>query len=250
MMPDVLAADLAAALDAVTFAHRLGFEPDPWQAALLRAAPQNALWNCCRQSGKSTLAALLAYHQATFLADSLVLVLSPSLRQSGELFRKVSELHRAAGAPAPQETQLTLTLANNSRIVSLPGTEKTIRGYSGATLLLVDEAARCDDDLFASVLPMLAVSGGRMICASTPFGKRGFFWQEWSEGGDTWQRVRVPATEVPRISPAFLEQVQRTIGEHWFRQEFMCEFLDAQTAAFAYDDIAALFGEEVEPWSL
>ena len=62
-----------------------------------------------------------------------------------------------------------------SRIISLPGDEKNIRGYSGVTLLVIYEAARVSDVLYRSVRPMLAVSKGRLVCLSTPFGKRGWF---------------------------------------------------------------------------
>jgi hypothetical protein len=57
---------------------------------------------------------------------------------------------------------------------ALPGTEKTIRGFSGAALLIVDEAARVDDALYYAVKPMLAVSGGSLLMLSTPYGRRGF----------------------------------------------------------------------------
>ena len=65
--------------------------------------------------------------------------------------------------------------ANGSRILSLPGTEKTVRCYSGVVLLIIDEAARVDDALYRAGRPMLAVSKGRLSAFSTPFGKRGWF---------------------------------------------------------------------------
>ncbi len=77
--------------------------------------------------------------------------------------------------PAESETALTLTLDNGNRIVSLPGKEGTIRGYSGARLIVVDEASRVPKDLYVSARPMLVVSGGRLALLSTPFGTRGFF---------------------------------------------------------------------------
>jgi hypothetical protein len=46
---------------------------------------------------------------------------------------------------------------------ALPGTQKSIRGFSGAALLIVDEAARVDDALYYAVKPMLAVSGGSLL---------------------------------------------------------------------------------------
>jgi hypothetical protein len=111
---------------------------------------------------------------------ALVLLLSPTLRQSGELFKdKVRRLYNALGRPVRcvQETQLTMELTNGSRIVALPGEEGTIRGYSGVLLLVCDEAARIPDALYFSVRPMLAVSGGLLVALSTPFGRRGWFYE-------------------------------------------------------------------------
>ena len=94
--------------------------------------------------------------------------------------------------------------------MALPGTEKTVRSYSGVRLLVVDEASRVDDALYGSVRPMLAVSQGRLVALTTPWGKRGWFYRAWSEGGADWERHRVPATDCPRISPAFLEEERRS----------------------------------------
>src|SRR5205085_9491296 len=112
-----------------------------------------------------------------------------------------------------------LVLSNRSRIVCLPCREDTIRGYSHIGLLIIDEAARVPDDLYRAVRPMLAVSAGRLICLSTPYGKRGFFHDAWATGGDDWARIEVPATRIPRIDPEFLAAERRGLGESWFRQE-------------------------------
>jgi hypothetical protein len=63
-------------------------------------------------------------------------------------FRKLSD--------APEilaESVTRLELANGSRIVSLPGTEGTIRGYAAASLIVIDEAARVADELLAQCTP-------------------------------------------------------------------------------------------------
>jgi hypothetical protein len=128
--------------------------------------------------------------------------------------------------------EMTVGLPNGSRIVGLPGSEATVRGYSAVSLLLVDEAARVSDDLYLAVRPMLAVSEGGLWLMSTPFGKRGFFWEAWEHGGDEWERIRVPATECPRISRRFLEGERSALGERWYRQEYGCEFVEATDAVF------------------
>src|SRR5215211_3124031 len=128
--------DLRFALDRVAFAKRLGLEPDPWQEDLLRSTSDRVLLNCCRQSGKSTMTGVIALHRALYHPGSLILCLAPALRQSQELFGKVLGFYRDLGRPvSPQgERKLSLELDNGSRIVTLPGSEKTIRGFSGTAL--------------------------------------------------------------------------------------------------------------------
>jgi len=243
--------DLAAALDPVAFAQRVGFTPDPWQARLLHSTSPRLLLNCCRQSGKSTITAILAMHTALYRPGSLVLLLSPSERQSKELFRKVLDVYRATEREEPPESETTLwlELGNGSRIVALPGEEGTVRGFSGVDLLVIDEASRVPTSLYASVRPMLAVSGGRLIAPSTPYGTRGWWYDAW-RSEHAWERYEVPASDCPRITPAFLAEEQETLGEWWYRQEYFCEFLDAERAAFRREDIENAFKEEVLAWVL
>jgi hypothetical protein len=89
---------------------------------------------------------------------------------------------------------------------------------------VIDEAARVPDDLYRAVRPMLAVSNGRLVCLSTPYGKRGFFHDAWAKGGADWTRIEVPAHQVRRIRPEFLEEERRALGTSWFRQEYCCSF--------------------------
>ena len=84
-----VASDLALWLDRVAFAEKLGIVPDACQEQLLRSSSDRVLLNCCRQSGKSTISAVLGLHRALYSPGSLVLCLAPALRQSQELFGKV-----------------------------------------------------------------------------------------------------------------------------------------------------------------
>ncbi len=247
-----LALDLARALDPVQLAHGVGMQPDPWQADTLRSDHPRILLNCTRQGGKSVTCATKAVHVAVYEPGALILLLSPSQRQSGELFKKTVAVYRSLGRPVPAESEnaLSLTLENGSRVVSLPGTEATIRAYSAVRLLLVDEAARVPDDVIAAVRPMLAVSGGQLIALSTPFGRRGWWYEAWEHGGPTWQRVRIPATDCPRISPAFLAEEKAALGEWFYMQEYECTFGDAQAAAFTSAEIEACYSDDCEDWMI
>lgn len=239
---------MAAPTDPAVFSLLTGIKPDPWQADLLRSTAPEIILNCSRQSGKSTTTATLTMHTALYVPDSLILLLSPGERQSGELFKKCIAVYHAAYRPvkALHETELTLALANGSRIVSLPGKDGTVRGFSGARLIVIDEASRVLDSLYYAIRPMLAVSGGRLLLLSTPFGKRGFFHKEWEEGQD-WQRFRVPATDCPRIPPAFLANERRSMPAARYAEEYDCIFGDADGAVFSYEQIQAALDDTLEP---
>lgn len=194
------------------------------------------------------MSAVIALHRALYHPASLVLCLAPALRQSQELFGKIAGFYRDLGRPvAPQgERKLSLELENGSRIITLPGSEKTIRGFSGAALLLVDEASRVDDGLYYAIRPMLAVSSGSLMLLSTPYGKRGIFHQEWTEGHG-WERYEVPGEKIPRISAAFLEEERLALPRRIFRQEYECSFEDTEDQVFSYEDVAAAISPEVSP---
>jgi len=192
----------AARDDAAEWARReLGFEADAKQAQVLRSGGRRGLLNCTRQWGKSTVTAAKAMHQAMYSAESLTLVISPTARQSGEFLRKVGGFARKLGIreKGDGDNEISLALPNGSRIVGLPGNEATVRGFSAVSLLLVDEAARVSEEMYLAIRPMLAVSDGALWLMSTPFGKRGFFYEAWEHGGGEWERVRATAPECPRI---------------------------------------------------
>lgn len=224
----------------------LGFASDRWQAEVLNSTAKKTLLCCSRQSGKSSVSAIAALHTAIFQPSSLTLMVSPSLRQSSELFRKfLGYLNLLPDMPVRNEnTKLSITLDNNSRVVSLPGSEATIRGYSAVDLLLIDEAARVVDDLYFAVKPMLAISRGRMLALSTPFGKRGWFFNEFSEGIG-WQRHSIKATDCPRISPEFLEEERRSMPNAIFQAEYMCEFTETLDSVFGYEDVMAAMDNDI-----
>jgi hypothetical protein len=212
---------------------QLGFEPDREQALVLGSTSKRGLLNCTRQWGKSTITAAKAVYQACTEPGSLTLVVSPSARQSGEFVRKAAGFARLLGmrVKGDGDNETSLEFPNQWRIVGLPGNETTARGFPAMTLLLVDEAARVSDDLYKTIRPgpegTPTVSSGALWLMSTPFGSRGFFWEAWQRGGPEWERVRVPAYECPRIQRAFLEEERATMGERWFRQEYLCEFVDS-----------------------
>ena len=196
-----LSQDLAFGLDPALVAHEMGLDPDPWQESSSARRPAGRSSTARRQSGKSTVTALLAAHTALYDPGSLTLLLSPTQRQSHELFRKALDAYRAipTAIPIVQESALRLELSNGSRIVSLPGKEKTVRGFSGVRLLAwtrppgcptscTSRSARCSPSLGAVWSPSRRRSGPGGG-GTRPGGSE-----------EPWERYEVPAAECPRIS--------------------------------------------------
>ena len=208
---------------------------DEEQQRILSPANRRAILLCHRQYGKSSIASLLCFWQALYHPKSLCLLVSPSLRQSSENFRKVSDALDSI-TPKPEleeDNKLTLQFDNGSRILSLPGSEKTVRGFTSPDLIFVDEASEADDELFAALFPMFTSNpNGRMILASTPKGRRGFFYRLWSDPAPGWTKIMKRASENPRLDPEILAEARHALPDWEYRQEYECEFVSDEFALF------------------
>jgi hypothetical protein len=228
---------------------RLDFHPDPAQTTLIQSPQNRVIVNCCRQWGKSTLTAALAVFRSVSSPESLTLILSPSERQSAEFLHKAATFLQRLGIRTRSDghNATSLLLPNRSRIIGLPARDATIRGFSAVSLLIIDEASRLPDHVYHAIRPMLAVSSGDLWMLSTPWGKSGFFYQTWANGGPQWTRLQVPAAECPRISPTYLEEERLNLGETLFKQEYCCDFVDPIDSVFSLDDYDIALSPTVSP---
>ena len=215
---------------------RLGFEPDEWQARLLRSRSRQVIMNCGRQVGKSTVVAALALHTALYVPGGLILVIAPSQRQSRELFIKIHTfLQRLEPAePLEEETKLSLMLANGSRVVTLPGDNpRTVRGYSAPALIIEDEGAFVADETFDALIPMLAATpDGRIVLMSTP-----------------WERFEHPTTACAWVDPAWLEARKREDPLR-FNREYLCRFGNPEDSLFTVEMLDRMVVSNFEPLCL
>ena len=137
----------------------------------------------------------------TVLQGGLAVVVSPSLRQSGFLFRKLARHLVAADTAFRRETTTEVELVSGGLAVSLPGDRPAmLRGLSlrhdGPAVLIVDEASRVRDELWVTISPMLAAApAAQQILLSTPAGANGEFHRAWNSGED-WERVQITADPI------------------------------------------------------
>ncbi|WP_166789515.1 terminase large subunit domain-containing protein [Cryobacterium sp. TMS1-20-1] len=243
-----LAGDLASALDPVVFARGSGFDAETWQQRLLRSQAKRALVLCARQVGKTQTVSHKALHTALYTPKRDVLIVSPTQRQSDEMLLRVSSLFKGMREQPrlKRDNASEMSLANGSRVVSLPGSEGGIRGFSGVKLLILDEASRIDDDVFASVLPMVA-SDGQILALSTPWGRRGWFYDLHEDPVNAWERHKVTVYESEQYTPARIKEVRDSLGSFVFGSDYECIFGDTDTQLFGTEHVRAAFSRAVKP---
>ena len=231
----------------VAFARLLGMDPDDWQERLLRSDASRVLLLCSRQTGKSTMAALIGLHRALTHPGALVLILAPAERQAKETFAKAGVFYKMLGHPTPADSfrKLGMVLTNGSRIEALPGTEKTIRGFSGATAHRGRGRPRCRRAVLRRPADARRL-GWRADNALHAGGPPRRVLRGVGQGGG-WERYEMPARECPRISASFLEEERRALPARVYRQEYECFFVETEDQVFSFEDVAGALDPCVTP---
>jgi hypothetical protein len=217
-----------------------GLEAYPWQKELLESRRDKIIILCCRQSGKSLACSAMALRTMLTRPPALVLVVSPSDRQSSEFLLKVKifyySLHLKGLPKVTSDAKLQFFLDNGSRLIGLPDSEGKIRGFSDVNLLFFEEASRVPDNLYYTCTPMLAASRGRQVALSTAFGRQGWYFDTWDHD-QAWERFNVTADKCPHFTPQFLAEEKRKMPERWYLQEYFNAFLDPLDSVFRQEDI-------------
>lgn len=279
--------DVINALNPARYLEALGFAPYAWQRFILEEVADGrtrVIVNGARQGGKSTVVSGLPAHKARFQPGTLSLILSASERQASDTFGKVKDFLALDELALVSEAGTDhLAIVGGGKVLSLPATQKTVRGKSSPRIVIIDEMSQVPDALYKAVRPMFVDNAkAALILISTPWGKRGQFHETWTATGDRWLRVEVRAPwdivrgpdGTPTLVDAepeetyrarklregihafysprhkdreFMQEELSVIGERWFRQEYLCEFVEAEDSAFTYEDIAAAFDAHVAP---
>lgn len=234
-----LVTDLRAALDpAVLFRHAFGFDPIDWQTAYLREE-RPAVVLKGRQVGASLAAAALAIHTATYRPNTHCIIVSPTLKQSSEIAVKARRGLRQLGTRLDQDSASSLRLSNGSRILSLPGTARSVRGWS-ADLLILDEAAFIEAETWTAARALVA-TGGRLVVQSTPGAETGDFYELVQAEDLDVARYTIRSDSVPTIAPEFLEAERRAMSPDAYAAEYECAFAKTGASLFSLDRIESLF---------
>jgi len=229
--------DLERKLDpSIRLAHWIGHEPDEWQVeAFNTRAPEVAL-RVGRQAGKTSVLAARAVEEL-HIPESLTICVAPAERQAKIIAREIGRQLQRTELVITRSTLTELEMSNGARVVALPSTSDTIRGYPSVSLIILDEAAFLQgegggEDLIASILPMLT-SDGQIYFSSTPAGKNNYFARLFLDAkpDDCIHRIVVKGTDIPRLKEK-VERMRRTLSNTKFRQEILVEMISDGHAYF------------------
>lgn len=214
----------------------LGVKPFPYQAKLLTDMNKRIVACMGRQTGKTTTIAMKAIYFAQTNPDVLVLITSPSLRQSMIMFDRVATFVYSTAYLRNKILRATRTLIqfeNGSRIIALPCSENLLRGYT-AHMIILDEASWIPEEVITQILfPMLSTTDGCAILLSTPWDKNHFFYKAFVN--PTYSVHKVKSSECPLIKPKFLEEMRQNMTREAYLMEYEAEFVEALNSYFSQD---------------
>lgn len=234
--------------------HHLNFTPDPKQAQIIDCDAARLILLSARQVGKSTIAAARSVYIALHRPKSLIFMVGPIQTQAGEILQKARDFAAELGLPIRGDgnNPRSLLFPNGSRLVARSAVPRSVRGFSKANLIIIDEAAFVSAEAFRALSPILAVSAGSLWVLSTPYGQNGTFAELWHEPDNGWTRFQIRASECPRFSPEFLAAERRLHGELSYAQEYECAFVSQGIQLLTKAQIvAAMVAEAPQPaWAL
>lgn len=200
-----------------------GFAPTEWQVPYLRET-RNTILLKGRQIGASTCAGTIACRVAIHRPGSLSAIISPSQNQSKEVKLRAKTNLERLGYRLVLDSASVVSLENGSRIISLPGSSKSARGWS-ADILVIDEAAFIDPDTFTAVRATVAATHGRVIIQSTPAGPYGIFHDLFESTEDGWARYGpISSEDVPSVDQEFLAHEKANMTTDEYKQEYLGKF--------------------------
>jgi len=277
ILAESLAKQLSASIDPAAYLSTLGFNAYEWQKMVLTPGIMRLILNCARQSGKSVDVSALVTHQTKYSPGSLVLLFAPTENQAIELMDKISVFMKMdPEIILIRDSTVTKKLLNGSKIIAFSAAPKSARGFSDPDIIVFDEASQTPDELYLTVRPMMTGGKTRLILLSTPFGKQGFFYEIWDKVSTIWTKVLVKPVDImhewspakypkineekyrldnakigirafisPRHTKEWLLEELEEMGEHWFLQEYGCEFRSRLDSVFDEDSFMRCFDDNV-----
>lgn len=212
-----------------------------------------------RQVGKSILAETCVLFKAIGQGGSISVIIEPTLSQSRRIYKQLLKSIGGESCPilkSANATLLEIELKNGSSIIFKSAEQReALRGLTVTGVLVIDEAAFIQQDIFEILYPTLDANHAPLILISTPLFQSGEFWEKYNEGLDTTQRISKSYNwssydTSKYLSEEKLEYYRQRLSPLRFRSEYEGEFIAEGSLAMGningviadYSDRASIYG--------
>lgn len=193
-----------------------------YQLRIAESDKQFTIINKSRQIGISYLLAAWGLVRAIF-NDDVVLIISPSERQSKHLMRYAYDLlallEKDFNIRKEEETKTSLIFASGGAFYSLPSNPRTVRGFA-ADVIIFDEFAHflhgTDGEIWDATLPSIS-RGGHVYIVSTPFGRNNLFCELWHKKDFEADRITINWRDCPDLD---IGPIRASMDEMAFAEEY------------------------------
>lgn len=193
-----------------------------------------------RQVGKTTMAENILLKVAIEHNRTLSCLVEPTLDQARRVYKEmVKAIDETPVIKRKNDSLLELELINGSTIIFKSAEQRdNLRGFTVTGILVVDECAFIQDDIFDILQPTTDVHSAPILLISTPKLKQGFFYRYYSAGlaGDNPGIVSIDFNQYDTsflLPKDKLEQYRTMMPKAQFTTEYLGNFLDSDSILFS-----------------
>ena len=234
-----------------------GLRLDDWQREILDCREKYILLCKGRQIGGTTIMARKCADRMISQRGCQIVVISLTEDQAQLVITMVLtylEINHKPWIRKPYSRNITkgsIRLNNGSSIISRPvgTTGDSVRGFTGHVLYL-NESSRMSEFVFEAAKPILLTTDGEIWMDSTPFGKKGYFYNSFINKHKRWKVFYVSSEECienraisatwtkeqRKSALEFLEQEKKDMTKLQYGQEYLGKFME---------DLNQLFSDEL-----
>jgi len=193
-----------------------------------------------RQVGKTTMAENILLKVAIEHNRTLSCLVEPTLDQARRVYKEmVKAIDETPVIKRKNDSLLELELINGSTIIFKSAEQRdNLRGFTVTGILVVDECAFIQDDIFDILQPTTDVHSAPILLISTPKLKQGFFYRYYS-AGLTGDNPGIVSIDFNQYDTSFLlpkdklEQYRTMMPKAQFTTEYLGNFLDSDSILFS-----------------
>lgn len=199
--------------------------------------PDNETFVVCspRQCGKNFTVQLILVYTALLKKETTSIMIEPTFNQARKVYKQLFKtLNKNNLVQSASGATFDIVLKNGSEINLRSAQQKeNLRGLTVSGIMIIDECAYIDSDIFDIVYPFVNVHRAPKILISTPAAKFGKFYEEFTNLDNNrylWSRTSYDMSMV--LSEKLIKKYQKSMTPQKFKTEILGEFLDAESDVF------------------